>query len=325
LDSADRAHAIALMLLPFARDLIYGPTPMHNSEAPMVGTGKTKLIDVALRVSLGRDVPTMSEGRDDDEWRKRISSKIFGATPVLFIDNLTRRLDSGAVAAALTAREIEDRVLGKSEMQSAPVRCVWCCSGNNPTFSLEMARRTVRIRLDSGEEQPWLRDGFRHPDLVGWVMTNRPQLVWACLTLIQAWIAAGRPAGSQILGMYEAWARTIGGILQVAGVPGFLGNLQDFYSEADTETQALRQFYAFWWEKIGVRRVAVKTLLSQNIPIPDHLNEGDTARTAVRLGRFLAANRDKTVRLGNGQMVRMVRDAKAGADKSYTWRLEKRS
>ena len=325
LDDADRAHAVALMLLPFARDLIDGPTPMHNSEAPTVGNGKTLLIDAALMPSLGRNVPTMSEGRDDDEWRKRISSKIFSAAPVLFLDNLTRRLDSGAVASALTTVNYEDRVLGKSEMQVAPVRCVWCCSGNNPTFSLEIARRAVRIRIDAGEEQPWLRDGFRHPNIREWIMENRPRLVWACLTMIQAWIAAGRPAGTQTLGMYEAWAKTMGGVLQVAGIRGFLGNLQDFYAEADTETQVLREFYGAWWEKIGTKRVTVKNLLMAQVPVPDHLQDGEPAKMAVRLGRFVAANRDKSIQLGDGRTVKVVRDQKVGRDKSYTWRMEEKT
>ena len=35
---------------------------------------------------------------------------------------------------------------------------------------------------------------------------NRGQLVWAALTLCQAWVAAGKPPGKETLGMFEAWA-----------------------------------------------------------------------------------------------------------------------
>ena len=116
-----------------------------------------------------------------------------------------------------------------------PIRCVWIATGNNPEFSNEMARRLVRIRLDAHLERPWQRAEFRHPDLNTWVRANRARLVAACLTLCQAWIAAGRPRGSKTIGSYENWAGVIGGILETAGIPGFLGNLEEMMAASDAE------------------------------------------------------------------------------------------
>jgi hypothetical protein len=62
-----------------------------------------------------------------------------------------------------------------------------------------LARRSVLIRLDANVERPAERKGFRHPNLLAYARGNRGQLVWACLTLIQAWVAAGRPSGSENL------------------------------------------------------------------------------------------------------------------------------
>src|SRR6516164_6851097 len=95
-------------------------------------------------------------------------------------------------------------------------------SGNNTRFSRELIRRTVFCRLDAKVDAPWERTGYRHPNLLKWAKENRGQLVWAALTLARAWIAAGRPAGTEVLGMFEAWTDVIGGILGVAGVPGLL-------------------------------------------------------------------------------------------------------
>ena len=132
-----------------------------------------------------------------------------------------------------------------------PVRCAWIATGNNPTLSSEIARRTVRIRLNAKQDRPWLRDRFRHPDLRQWVSAHRHELVAAALTLVRAWIAAGKPdpTGSSSLGMFESWSRVMGGILQVAGVPGFLSNLSDFYESTDTEGEMVRSFLAAWWEQ----------------------------------------------------------------------------
>jgi hypothetical protein len=94
-------------------------------------------------------------------------------------------------------------------------------TGNNPEFSNEMARRLVRIRLDPHTDRPWQRSDFRHPDLMSWVRANRARLVAACLTLCQAWIAAGRPRGGRSIGSFENWAHVLGGVLEVAGIPGF--------------------------------------------------------------------------------------------------------
>lgn len=129
----------------------------------------------------------MTEVRDDDEWRKRVTAKLRQIPSLVLIDNLRAKLDSSAVAAALTAPFWEDRILGGSEMARFPIRCLWIATGNNPEFSNEMARRLVRIRLDPHEERPWQRTGFRHPDLMTWVRANRSRLVAACLTLCQAW------------------------------------------------------------------------------------------------------------------------------------------
>ena len=231
-----------------------GPTPLHMVEKPAPGTGATLMVDAISIVATGASASVMVEGRDEDEWRKRLTAKLREIPSILLIDNLRRQLDASSVAAALTAPYWEDRVLGKSEMVRFPIRCVWIATGNNPQFSNEIARRMVRIRLDPHEDQPWLREGFRHPNLLAWVWQNRARLVAACLTLGRAWIAAGMPRHQKTIGSFEGWAQVMGGILEVAGVPGFLGNLEEMYERADAEGGVWRGFVALWWERFGTRR-----------------------------------------------------------------------
>src|SRR5207244_2518221 len=101
-----------------------------------------------------------------------------------------------------------------------PNRAVWLASGNNTKLSRELIRRTLWCRLDARVDAPWERSEFRHPHLIRWAKENRGALVHAALTLCQAWVAAGRPAGQRTLGMFEGWAEVVGGVLEVAGVPG---------------------------------------------------------------------------------------------------------
>ena len=81
-------------------------------------------------------------------------------------------------------------------------------------------------------DQPWLRkpDAFRHR-LPEWALLNRAELVRACLILCRAWIAAGKHEAPSrpTLGMFESWARVMGGILHACHLPGFLANLPEFY------------------------------------------------------------------------------------------------
>ncbi len=75
-----------------------------------------------------------------------------------------------------------------------------------------------------------------------WAREHRQVLVWGALVLIQAWIAAGRPAGRKRLGSFESWSETMGGILEVVGVPGFLENQDKLRAQSDAQRAPWRTF-----------------------------------------------------------------------------------
>lgn len=68
------AHAVTLFLLGFVRSMIDGPTPLHLIEKPTPGTGATLMVDSIATILTGSGASVMAEGRDDEEWRKRVSS-----------------------------------------------------------------------------------------------------------------------------------------------------------------------------------------------------------------------------------------------------------
>ena len=293
---SERAHALAFLLLPFARDLIDGATPLHLVEKPQAGTGATLLVDLLAFPATGHPINAMTEARDEDEWRKRITAALRSGLAFLVIDNLKRRLDSAAVSSAITAPTWTDRLLGSSVIVKTPVRCVWGATGNNPAVSSEIARRTIRIRLDAKLDRPWLRTGFRHPDIRAWAKQTRGQLIWAALVLIRAWIAAGKPRGSMRLGMFESWSEIMGGIMDAAGLPGFLANLNEFYEETDAEGAAIREFIATWWLEFKDKPVTTADLYTLAVAhqidlIP--MKEGNERTDKMRLGRFIGSQRDR--------------------------------
>ncbi|MDA1129149.1 MAG: hypothetical protein O2913_10685 [Chloroflexi bacterium] len=295
---ADRAHAVGALLLPFVRPMINGFTPMHLVESPTPGSAKGLLVTVVSIPSIGRGPSVMTEGGSEEEWRKRITAKLLLAPQFILIDNIRFGLDSAALSAALTSEIWEDRVLGYSRIAAIPVHCTWLATANNPSLSLEVARRTVPIRLDTGVEKPWELKGFRHPDLRNWAKEHQVDLQWATLTLIQAWIAQGMPKSKRILGSYERWSEVIGGILEVAGISGFLGNLDRVYAAANKETANWSEFFEIWWQEFQDRPVGVDLLfgLAKQHRQLLHIWGARTEHGArTRFGTAMAKMRDRVV------------------------------
>jgi putative DNA primase/helicase len=126
---ADRANALACILLPVVRDLISGPTPLHLIEKPQPGTGATLFVDIIREIIGHEAVIQITEAGDQDEWRKRLTSALLDAPQMLVVDNVQRTLDSSALASAITATSWKDRVLGESRIVTAPVSCAWFATG----------------------------------------------------------------------------------------------------------------------------------------------------------------------------------------------------
>jgi hypothetical protein len=186
-------------------------------------------------------------------------------------------------------------------MARLPIRCLWIATGNNPEFSNEMARRLVRIRLDANVERPWQRSDFRHPDLMTWARANRARLVAACLTLCQAWIAEGRPRGTRAIGSYENWAHVLGGVLEVAGIDGFLGNLEEMMAASDSEGAAWSGLVRAWWNRFGTAVVGSGDLYPIACACEPAIPIGGATEHARRIafGRAIGGMRDRVFDLGS--------------------------
>ncbi len=259
---SERAHALSLAFLPFVRDMIDGPTPLHMVEAAKPGTGKGLLVTVLTSLftgGSGADETPLSG--NEEEIRKKLFALLSEGVPFIYFDNVNQRIDSESLASVLTSDIYRDRKLGVSETVYVPVRCAWVASSNNPVMSNEIARRALRCRLVVDVEFPHLRTDWKHPDLTRFVRDNYGKLVWSILTLARAWVSAGRPAGKRSLGSYESYSKVMGGILSTAGVPGFLDNQTDFYAEVDDEGAALRSFVSGWWDRFGPERQTATALL----------------------------------------------------------------
>ena len=320
--ATEKAHAIALLLQPFVREMIAEPTPLYLVSKPQAGTGASLLVELISRIVTGQ-FAVMTAGKTEEEMRKRMTAMLLTGTPLIIIDNLNVRLQSSDLSAAMTTDQWEDRLLGQTKIVRVPVRCAWAATGNNPSVSGEIARRSVRVRLDAKIERPWQRTAFRHPQIRDWVEENRGKLVGAVLVLIQAWIAEGQPKSPVLLGGFTRWAEVIGGILSVAGIPGFLGNLEAFYAEADTETAALSAFVQGWWKVHQEDEVGVADLWLLTEGLDLDLGDGTDRSQKTRLGKRLADIHDRRFNIEvESEKWHLVTLVKGGVThKAQQWKL----
>ena len=266
-NDASKVNALGLVLLPFVRPLIGdNPTPLHVVDARQAGSGKSTVAQACLIPGAGL-VGFASEPRDDDELRKLITSSLLSGRSAIVFDNINSRMASGTLASALTSRKWQDRILGQSKEVSLPVRCIWVTTGNNWDAAGELVDRICPIQLEPRGEVARKRgpDSFRHPDLHGWALDSRRELVVACLTLVRHWLsgharvsATGefvrsdtRHGSESTLGSFERWADVIGGVLAAADVHGFLQNLDDARLSMDSEEHETRDFLRAWRTSMG--------------------------------------------------------------------------
>jgi hypothetical protein len=291
---ADKAGAVALLLLPFVRDMIDGPTPLHNIEAPTPGSGKGLLARVVLLPGCGTRYTTWGAASSNEEWEKRLVTFLRASPEALLIDNVNEKVTSGFLCTALTEPVVSARLLGgNSTTITVPVRCAWVMTANNPRFSDEVARRAIRVRLDPQMEHPEDRAGFRHERLDAWAASHRGELVAACLTLVQSWVLAGAPQGApeRPFGSFEAWHSLMGGLLAHIGVTGLLDNKAEFVAASDEENHAwesLVEVLGHSTETDWSADVIAQLVIEHGIPI-----DLGTGNRALMMGRELARQRDR--------------------------------
>lgn len=242
-----RAAWLACVLSPLARHAYSGPTPLFLIDANTRGSGKTLLADVAGMIFTGSTTPRMSSPNDDDEFRKRITALARSGDAVVLIDNVSGTLGCPSFDSALTSTRWKDRILGVSETAEFPLSIVWIATGNNVAIVADTSRRTCHIRLESPEEKPEERSGFRHPRILDHVRSNLHKYRAAALTILAVYVRAGRPSMElRHWGSFEGWSDLVRNAVVFAGLPDPGDTRQALAERCDTQANALRALFHLW-------------------------------------------------------------------------------
>ena len=189
-DRASRSVALSGLLTTVCRAAL-SCVPMHASRAPAAGTGKSYLWDLIAAVTIGDAMPVIAAGPNLEEMAKRIDAQVIKGFTMLSIDNASIHLGGDELCQVVERPAYVPRILGKSLMKER--RNIWTifATGNNLRLKDDVTRRSLLARLDAEMERPETRRFKANP--FDTVLNNRGLYLWAALTIVFAYRAAGMP------------------------------------------------------------------------------------------------------------------------------------
>lgn len=252
-NQAHKSAWLAALLTAFARPAIAGPVPLFIFDANAPGAGKGLLYEIIARLVLGAGITVIpgGSGPSEAEERKLITSLLLEAPELALFDNITGPFGSGALDALLTTSRWFDRLLGGNRTASLLVLTIFFVTANNLQFrNPDTARRACYVRLESAEERPEQRQGFRHPDLIGHVVRERFRIANDVLTILRAYCLAGRPKQDlKPWGSFGAWSDLIRGAIVWLGLAD-PGDTREALRENTTEEGHDLSTLLTGWEEI---------------------------------------------------------------------------
>jgi putative DNA primase/helicase len=205
-DETSRAVALSMILTPVLRAAME-VAPMHLITAPLAGSGKSYLADIAAMIATGDRCAVKAASPKPEETEQRLIGSALAGHPIITLDNC-RDVLQGDFLCQITERPLLSlRALGKSDPHRVPNVFAFFANGNNATVAEDMVRRTLRCALDADLEHPETREFDDNP--LATVGRDRGQDVAACLTIARAYIAARRPTPLPQLASFEDWSRLV--------------------------------------------------------------------------------------------------------------------
>lgn len=239
----DKAVAFASMLGLYAGKLLPSGNlrPCFLVLANGQGAGKSILVSACVSPTLGL-VPTTGLPKGGAEMSKLLLTLVRESAQVLFLDNVKGHLDSDKLEAFLSGTVISGRRLGTNDTLTGENTVNVFVTANGLTITPDTRRRCLFIELrmttDCAEQR-----SFRRPLHDTVLKELRPAVLGALWALVRHWDSQGRPAASREHPSFPVWAKTIGGIVEAAGLGDCLAPAV-VAMEADTQTSDIRRLVA---------------------------------------------------------------------------------
>jgi hypothetical protein len=300
-DDASFDNYMALLFTAILAPAIPGNRPFFYINAAVPRTGKSKLIEeVAGEIILGRQTPALQVGSREEERVKQLGSAVLCGETLMHLDNISRELNSAALASALTSSIIAYRLLGENKVANLHNNLIICGTGNNVQFSMEIAKRILPTTLVTLDMHPERRTGFKHPNIRAYAQATRRQSLAHLLGAIEIAKMEGLDTiNTPPMGGFEPWTCTVGGVCIANGFNRILGNQPDFQSQFDEETEQLTHFTDRWAAELAtdtwVTPIQLVRLIADTDLLPRVQEGANLWSKAARMGRFLKQYRNSPV------------------------------
>lgn len=239
---------IAAILTLAARTAIQGSIPAIVFDSSVAGAGKTLLSGTVTASYTGRWAEGNTFPDDPVEMEKSLGGEAMSGAAIVDFDNVEGLVESPPLLKVLTARDrTRLRVMGSNTKISVRWRALIILGGVNIVLGRQMSRRSIVARLEPAQERPEEREGFAL-DLPRWAPANRTRLCAAALTLLRAYVVAGRPdPGVRLLGSFEEWTALVArAIVWAGGLDVTRCRPSTSQGGDDPETEALRVVLPRW-------------------------------------------------------------------------------
>lgn len=320
----DLAAALAAMLTAAIRPSLAN-APMFHARAHMVGSGKSYLCELITAFGTPqRGTPTTFPA-DDEECRKLLLAELLRAPAVIEFDNLTGDLVAHkSLCTALTAEYMSGRILGVSKTATVNTRALFLSSGNNVGPVQDMSRRCITINLSPLCEVPAARN-FQRPDLVREVLRERGRYVSAALTIVRAWIVAGRPKTEcKSLASYGDWSELCRQPLLWLGCADPTASVFEAIAE-DPDRETLARLLTAWQAVFGKTPAMVRDAVREASAFHDaHVELREVLHDiADERGEINRRRLGWWIKRHAGRIVDGVRFVRASGNRSAeAWRVE---
>jgi hypothetical protein len=208
----DSAAGAAIMLgaiftaleRPFLRT-----APMLVIRSCVAGTGKGLIVRCLVWLAYGTLPVIMTWGQNKEEFEKRLASILITSPAAFSIDNANgMQIEGELLESIITEGSADIRLLGRSEMVRVRNSSMVTLTGNNPSITGDMARRTLPIDIMPRSADPE-RDKYPfNPFEV--VQARRTEFLMHAFTIMRAYRLAGMPdSGLPAVGSFDAWSRRV--------------------------------------------------------------------------------------------------------------------
>lgn len=245
---ASRAVALSGLITPVVRGAL-ALAPMHVYKAPVAGSGKTYLVDLASGIAIGRICPVITAGKTEEETEKRLGADLMTGQSIILIDNLNGDLYGDHLCQAIEGPFVKVRILGKSEMPTIESRATLFATGNNITIRNDLLRRCLLCTLDPDVERPELRTFKDKP--FERILANRGHYIAAALTIVRGYLEAGQPGKLKPILSFDDWSDHVRSALVWLGYADPLDTIEKARSE-DPDLIRDRRIVRAWTAAVGL-------------------------------------------------------------------------